>query len=91
MVMLVQFVRTRWLSKYGMLRSLVANKDVITAMCASDDEECKALHGRDLLPAEWKVVEVEFHTLIFAFAVILDCNIGCLCRKSCLFSNLLLK
>jgi len=60
MVMLVQFIRTRWQSKYAMLRSLLANKDNIRAMCASDDDECKALHGKDLSAEEWKTLEVRF-------------------------------
>jgi hypothetical protein len=58
MVMLVQYVRTRWLSKFLMMNSLIANKAVIRAMCASEDEECQVLHGKDLTDAEWKLLEV---------------------------------
>ena len=60
MVMLVQFIVTRWQSKYGMLQSLIANKDTIRALCASDDDECQALHDKDLSDAEWKTLEVSF-------------------------------
>ena len=65
MVMLVQFIVTLWQSKYGMLRSLIANKDTIRAMCASDDDECKPLHDKDLSDAEWKTLEVRFVLVVF--------------------------
>ena len=60
MTMLIQFVKTRWLSKFGMLRSLLVNKSSIRVMCASEDEECKALSGADLSDAEWRILEVRF-------------------------------
>ena len=58
MVDLALFVITRWQSKFYMLRSLVANKPKIRAMCASGTEECKALHDQDLSDIEWKMIEV---------------------------------
>ena len=54
----MQFVRTRWQSKYGMLKSLLANKRSVRRMAASADECCSALHDQDLSDAEWHVVEV---------------------------------
>ena len=57
-VLPMQFVRTRWQSKYGMLNSLLANKESVRRMCASDDECCRALHDQDLSDTEWQIVEV---------------------------------
>ena len=65
MIMIKQRVPTRWLSAHAMLDSLMVNKDTIRAICASDDEECKALQGKDLSDAEWKVLEVS--SLFFFF------------------------
>ena len=62
MVMLQQFIKVRWQSKFGMLQSLLKNKGVICNMCASDDEECQALHGMDLKEDdhvhEWETLQV---------------------------------
>jgi hypothetical protein len=52
---LQQFIKVRWQIKHGMIQSLFANKSNIRAMCASDDEECKALHHKDLSDDEWKL------------------------------------
>lgn len=60
MVMPQQFIRTRWQSKYGMLNSVLVNKDTLRAMCASDDDECKAIHDKDLTDAEWTTLQVRF-------------------------------
>ena len=57
-VLPTQFVRTRWQSKYGMLKSLLANKRSVRRMCASDDDCCSALHDQDLSDAEWQIIEV---------------------------------
>ena len=58
MVIPSQFVKTRWQSKYKMLRSVMANKVKVRAMCHCADEECKALQGCDLADNEWKWLEV---------------------------------
>ena len=58
MHMLIQFVRTRWQSKAGMLASLVQNKQLIRPICASDKEELQSMHDKDLSDTEWKLVEV---------------------------------
>ena len=60
-----QYIKVRWQSKYGMLNSLVINKDNIRAMCASDDEECKSLHDKDLSEQEWKIIEVGSYFYVF--------------------------
>ena len=57
-VLPTQFVRTRWHSKYGMLKSLLANKRSVRRMAASDDDCCSALHDQDLSDAEWQIIEV---------------------------------
>ena len=64
-VLPIQYVRTRWQSKYGMLKSLVANKGSVRRMCASDDECCSALHDQDLSDAEWQIIEVRLFLFCF--------------------------
>ena len=44
--------------KYGMLKSLLANKRSVRRMCASDDDCCSALHDQYLSDAEWQIIEV---------------------------------
>jgi hypothetical protein len=41
-----------------MIRSVVLNKQKIRAMCESEDEECKALRGKDLSDEQWQIMEV---------------------------------
>jgi hypothetical protein len=57
MKMLEQYIIVRWQSKAGMLDSLNVNKDTVRNMCASDDDECKALQDHDLSDAEWAILE----------------------------------
>ena len=82
-VLPMQFVRTRWQSKYGMLKSLLANKGSVRRMCASDDECCSALHDQDLSDAEWKIIEVRLFSVFAAIAQ----RYGGLDRNHCPFSN----
>ena len=77
MTMLIQFVKTRWLSKFGMLRSLLVNKSPIRVMCASEDDECKALRGADLSDGEWRILEVRsisVFSLAFCFIRLHPCS-----------------
>ena len=68
MCMLKSFSKTRWQSKYLMLDSVIRSKATIRVLCASDDEDCKSLHEKDLTDAEWKLLEV-CHVF---FSVLLD-------------------
>jgi len=54
------FVITRWQSKYKMIWSLLQNKDIVIALCESEDEECKSLHEPNvaLTAEEWLLIEV---------------------------------
>jgi hypothetical protein len=63
MVMPSMFVMTRWQSKFKMLWSLFQNKGIVRSMSASQDEECKSLHDKDLTDDEWHAIEVRDHFL----------------------------
>ena len=56
------FVITRWQSKHKMLGSLFANKDLVVAMCSSEDPDCAILRDENvaLTDSEWKVIKVRF-------------------------------
>lgn len=58
MTMLKLFIRTRWQSKYGMLDSLLKNKQHIRPLCANEDEECNSIHDKDLTDLQWDLLEV---------------------------------
>lgn len=79
------FVITRWQSKASMLKSLCANKNIIRVMCASDDEECKALHDKDLTDLEWKTVEVSTIPTCFFLFLLLFTDLPSFARRRCLF------
>ena len=95
MVMLQQFIKVRWQSKFGMLQSLLKNKGLIRSMCASNDEECRALHGMDLKEDdhvhEWETLQVrcDFHRAAWRFYHLFFCfcfaSIECFTdiRRSC--------
>jgi hypothetical protein len=53
-----QYGPTRWQSKYKTLESLLANKNIVAAMCLSADPECQALHDVALTDAEWQIIQV---------------------------------
>ena len=85
----MQFVRTLWQSKYGMLNSLLANKESVRRMCASDDECCSALHDQDLSDTEWQIVEVRAsRSRLFSEIVLV---VFCSGRNPYPFSNASLK
>jgi hypothetical protein len=65
MCMLKSFSKTRWQSKYLMLDSVIRNKATIRVLCASDDEDCKSLHEKDMTDAEWRLLEVCLTLLSF--------------------------
>jgi len=62
MVMPSLFVVTRWQSKHKMLETLLANKQIVIAMCAAADNgtdpECASLRDKGLSPEEWVIIEV---------------------------------
>jgi hypothetical protein len=58
MTMLKQFIRTIWQSKYGMLDSLLKNKQHIRTLCANAGEECTSIHDKDLTDLQWDLLEV---------------------------------